>query len=154
LLSRLSNGCLGWAVSAVRDEQLLQQRVEVLDKLLDITDAGYEQRFQYVAQLAGRFNQNRSTVREILDLWLDWWRDLLLVKVGCNDAMTNVDRSAQLVGMAAGYTLDQIRVFIDSIRAAGEHLQLNANPQLTLEVLMLSIPVQTESKTRHLIRGK
>ena len=149
LLSRLANGCLGWAVSAARDEQLLQQRVEILDKLLDITDAGYEQRFQYVAQLAGRFNQNRSTVREILDLWLDWWRDLLLVKVGCSDAITNVDRSVQLVGVAAGYTLEQIRVFIDNIRAAVEHLRLNANPQLALEVLMLSVPERAESRTRH-----
>lgn len=140
LLSRLANGCLGWAVSAAQDEQLLQQRVEILDKLLDLTGAGYEQRFQYVAQLAGRFNQNRGAVLEVLDLWLDWWRDLLLVKVGCNDAITNVDRSVQMAGVAAGYTLDQIRVFIDSIRAAGEHLQLNANPQLVLEVLMLSIP--------------
>ena len=154
LLSRLANGCLGWAVSAARDEQLFRQRVEILDKLLDITDAGYEQRFQYVAQLAGRFNQNRSAVREILDLWLDWWRDLLLVKVGCNDAITNVDRSSQMVGMAAGYTLDQIRVFIDNIQAAGEHLHLNANPQLALEVLMLSVPERAESTTRHLTRGK
>ena len=154
LLSRLSNGCLGWAVSAARDEQLLQQRVEVLDRLLDITDAGYEQRFQYAAQLAGRFSQNRGTVREILDLWLDWWRDLLLVKVGCNDAITSVDRSTQLAGMADGYTLDQIRVFIENIRAAGEQLQLNANPQLALEVLMLSIPERAESRTRHPTRGK
>ena len=149
LLSRLANGCLGWAVSAARDEQLLRQRVEVLDKLLDITDAGYEQRFQYVTQLAGSFNQNRSTVHEILDLWLNWWRDLLLVKVNCNDAITNVDRSTQLAGIAVDYTLDQIRVFIDNIQAAGEHLRLNANPQLALEVLMLSIPERAESRTRH-----
>ena len=40
LLSRLANGCLGWAVSAARDEQLLQQRAETLDRLLDITEAG------------------------------------------------------------------------------------------------------------------
>jgi DNA polymerase-3 subunit delta' len=154
LLSRLANGCLGWAVSAARDEQLLQQRVEVLDKLLDITDAGHEQRFQYVAQLAGRFSQNRSTVHAILDLWLDWWHDLLLVKVGCSDAITNVDRSTQLAGMAAGYTLGQIRAFIENIRAAGEHLNLNANPQLALEMLMLSIPERAESRTRHPTRGK
>jgi hypothetical protein len=42
--------------------------------------------------------------------------------------------------MATDYTLDQIRTFIDSIRAAREQLQLNANPQIALEVLMLSIP--------------
>ena len=140
LLSRLANGCLGWAVSATRDEQLLQQRAETLDKLLDISDAGYEQRFQYAARLAVSFNQNRDTVLDVLGLWQNWWRDLMLVKVGCGNAITNVDRSAQLADMAAGHTLDQIRVFIESIRAAGEQLQLNANPQLALEVLMLSIP--------------
>jgi DNA polymerase-3 subunit delta' len=140
LLSRLANGCLGWAVSAARDEQLLQQRAETLDKLLDISDAGYEQRFQYAARLAVSFNQNRNTVLDVLGLWLGWWRDLMLVKVGCGNAVTNVDRSAQLASVAAGYTLDQMRAFIENIRQAGEQLQLNANPQLALEVLMLSIP--------------
>jgi DNA polymerase-3 subunit delta' len=140
LLSRLANGCLGWAVSAARDEQLLRRRAETLDKLLDTSDTGYEQRFQYAAQLAASFSQNRGAVLDVLGLWRDWWRDLMLVKVGCGDAITNVDRSAQLTGMAAGYTLGQIRAFIENIRAAGEQLQLNANPQLALEVLMLSIP--------------
>lgn len=154
LLSRLANGCLGWAVSAARDEQLLQQRAETLERLLDITEAGYEARFQYVSQLASRFSQNRTAVREILDLWLEWWHDLLLVKVGCVDAVTNIDRSTQLVSVAAGYTLNQIRAFIDNIQAAVEQLQLNANPQLALEVLMLSIPGKVESRTRHPIRGK
>ncbi len=154
LLSRLANGCLGWAVSAARDEQLLQQRAEALDRLLDITEAGYEERFQYASQMAGRFSQNRTAVREILNLWLEWWHDLLLVKVGCSGAVTNIDRSTQLASVAAGYTLNQIRVFIDSIRAAVEQLQLNANPQLALEVLMLSVPGKAESRARNPIRGK
>jgi len=87
-------------------------------------------------------------------LWLEWWHDLLLVKVGCVDAVTNIDRSTQLVSVAAGYTLNQIRAFIDNIQAAVEQLQLNANPQLALEVLMLSIPGKAESRTRQPIRGK
>ena len=140
LLSRLANGCLGWAVSAACDDELLRQRTEVLDALLDITGSGYEQRFEYVVQLAGRFSQNRRSVQETLDLWLDWWRDLLLVKVECSDAIINIDRSGELAEKAGDYTLGQIRDFIDNIRAAGEQLRLNANPQLALEVLMLSIP--------------
>jgi DNA polymerase-3 subunit delta' len=146
LLSRLANGCLGWAVSAARDGQLLQQRAEALDKLLGITEAGYEQRFQYVTELAGRFTQSRKAVQEVLRLWLDWWHDLMLIKIGCNDAITNVDRSKQLARTAGGYTLAQIRTFIDNIRAAGDQLQLNANPQLVLEVLMLSVPEKNKMK--------
>ena len=140
LLARLCGGCLGWAVSAARDDGLLGQRAEWLDGLLEIASADNEQRFTYVAQLVDRFSQNRGLVHERLDLWLDWWRDLLLVKVGCGDAVTNVDRLATLGEMATGYSLAEIRAFVDSIKAAGKQIRLNANPQLALEVLMLSIP--------------
>jgi len=140
LLARLSHGCLGWAISAAADDGLLQQHTQQLDRLLDIINADYEERFAYAAHLAAQFSQNRGWVQEILNLWLDWWRDLLLVKVGCNDTITNIDRSAMLIDMAKGYNLTQIKVFINSIQAAGEQLRLNANPQLVLETLMLSIP--------------
>ena len=140
LLGRLSGGCLGWAVAVAGDDGLLQQRAEWLDGLLDIINADYEQRFAYVAQLVEKFSQNRELVQERLDLWLDWWHDLLLVKVDCIDSVTNVDRLGTLTEMTKSYNLAQIRAFIDSIRVAGEQLKLNANPQLVLEVLMLSIP--------------
>lgn len=148
LLARLCGGCLGWAVSAAGDDSVLQRRAEWLDGLLELTEAGNEQRFAYVAQLVDRYSQNRVLVRERLELWVDWWRDLLMVKVGCSDAVTNADRLTTLAEMAKGYKLTEIRAFIDSIRVAGEQLRLNANPQLVLEVLMLSIP--DEGKVRNL----
>ncbi len=140
LLARLSRGCLGWAVSAALDESLLQQHAERLNELLNIISADCEERFAYAAQLATQFSQNRGLVQERLDLWLEWWRDLLLVKVGCDDTISNVDRLAALIETAKGYSLVQIKAFIDGIRVAGEQLKQNANPRLVLEVLMLSIP--------------
>ena len=140
LLARLSHGCLGSAVSTALNDRLLQQRAERLDELLDIISADCEERFTYAAQLVTQFSQNRGLVQERLDLWLDWWRDLLLVKVGLGDDSTNVDRLATLSDMARDYSLAQIKAFIDSILAAGEQLRQNANPRLVLEVLMLSIP--------------
>jgi len=140
LLSRLSCGCLGWAVSAASDGSLLQRRDEWLDAMLGLVDAGYEERFGYAARLAGRFSRNREEVQEQLGLWLDWWRDLLLVKASCVDAVVSVDRLPTLTEMADGYTLAQVRAFIENVRSAGEQLRLNANPLLVLEVLMLAIP--------------
>ncbi len=139
LLARLSHGCLGWAILAASGDGLLQQRTEKLDRLLNIINADYDERFTYVAQLVTLFRKSRELVQEILYLWLDWWRDLMLVKVGCNDSITNVDSEAILVNIAEGYSLAQVRGFIDSIQAAGEQLRQNANPQLVLEVLMLSM---------------
>jgi len=140
LLSRLSHGCLGWALSAAFDDSLLQQRAEKMDRLLDILQADYEERFAYATQLAAQFIQDRRSVQEVLDLWLDYWRDLLLVKIGCGDIITNVDQLDMLVEMAKGYRLAKIKAFINSIQVAGEQLRQNANPRLVLEVLMLDMP--------------
>jgi len=140
LLARLCHGCLGWALLAADDDSLLQRRAERIDRLLDIANGDYEQRFDYVSQLAAQFSQSRGSVQEVLDFWLDWWRDLLLVKLGSSDTITNVDQEAVLVDMGRGYNLAQVRSFINSIQAAGEQLEQNANPRLVLEVLMLSMP--------------
>jgi len=141
LLARLCHGCLGWALSAASDDSLLELRAERIDRLLDIINTDYEERFAYAAQLAAQFSRSRGLVQEVLDLWLDYWRDLLLVKVGRSDTITNIDRLAMLVGIAKGYSLAQIKAVINSIQAAGEQLRQNANPRLVLEVLMLDIPV-------------
>ncbi len=150
LLARLSRGCLGWALSAAFDDSLLKQRAEKIDKLLDIIHTDCEERFTYANQLAVQFTQNRGLVQEVLDLWLDYWRDLLLVKIGCHDIITNVDRLDRLVEMAKGYRLTQIKSFINSIQVAGEQLKQNANPRLVLEVLMLDMPGKEGRSERNL----
>ncbi len=140
LLARLCHGCFGWALSAALDDSLLRQRSERQDRILDIIIADYEERFTYAAELAGQFSQRRGLVWEILDLWLDFWRDLLLVKVGFGEAITNVDLEAKLADLARDFSLAEIRAVISSLLSAGDELRQNANPRLVLEVLMLGIP--------------
>lgn len=139
LLARLSRGCPGWAVSAL-DGALLQRRTEHLDELIDVLGADCEERFAFADKLVTIFNQDRELAQERLNLWLGWWRDLLLVKAGCPDDIVNVDRSAVLADISGGYSLGQIKAFVENIQAAGEQLRQNANPRLALEVLMLNIP--------------
>jgi DNA polymerase-3 subunit delta' len=140
LLAGLSHGCLGWALSAVVDDSLLQQRDEDMKMLLHVITADSEERFSFVARLAAQFNQNRGAVYSTLDLWLDFWRDLMLIKLGCHDIITSVDRRNELVEIARDYRLVQIKSYIESIQAAAEQLRQNANTRLALEILMLDIP--------------
>jgi DNA polymerase-3 subunit delta' len=110
-----------------------------MTRLHNIIDADGEERFAYAAQLASQFSRDRRAVQEILDLWLDYWRDLLLIKIGCEDAVTNADMLAVLEERAGGYSLAHIRSFIGGIQSAEEQLRQNANPRLVLEVLMLNL---------------
>jgi len=140
LLSRLAGGRLGWAVAAAGDDDILRQRDEWLDGLLELIEDGNEQRFGYVTKMASGFSRNRQRVQQQLLTWTGWWRDLMLIKLGCVEAVTNVDRREGLVEMAGDYDLAEIRAFIESLRLTGERLSLNVNAQLALEALMLSIP--------------
>jgi DNA polymerase-3 subunit delta' len=140
LLSRLSRGCLGWAVAANSDAQLLQERNEKLERLYEIIRADAGERFKQAAQLAAQFAQDRAAVQETLDLWQGWWRDLLLTKVGCPEYVTSTDQLKVLNDVTGQYTVKQIRDCLGSIRAAGRELRQNANPRLVLEVLMLDMP--------------
>jgi DNA polymerase-3 subunit delta' len=143
LLAGLSHGCPEWALNAANDDSLLQQRDEDLTRLLGVIGAYYEERFAYVGLLAARFSQDRSVVYRVLDLWRDYWRDLMLQKLGRDDMIINIDHMAELVETASMLSgLEQIKDFIDSIQSAGEQLRQNANPRLALEVLMLDIPIK------------
>ena len=144
LFAGLSHGCPGWALTAADDNGLLQKHEEEIDRLLGILKAGNEERFAFVARVAARFNQNRGAVYDMLELWLDFWRDLLLVKLGCDEMITNINRKDEIAGIAGGYRLTEIRDSIESIRAAGLQLRQNVNARLALEVLMLDIPQNEE----------
>ncbi len=144
LLSRLAKGCLGWAITAASDDQILQERAEKLEHLYEVIRSDTEKRFDHAAQLAAKFSQSRAAVQEILDLWLGWWRDLLLVKAGCPDYVTNTDQLNVLNDMARNSTMEGIRDCLGSLKSAKRQLELNVNARLVLEVLMLDMPGKTE----------
>jgi DNA polymerase-3 subunit delta' len=140
LLSRISHGCIGWAVTISQDDTILNERTTKMENISAVLNGGIEKRFSYADQLAARFNQNRQSVQNELELWLDWWRDLLLIKVGSPDKITNVDFESELSRMTEYYTLSQIRIFVSQLQEAMVQLKLNTSPRLALEVLMLNIP--------------
>ncbi len=140
LLARFSHGCLGWAISAEADSSLLQQRTERIESLINVIKANYDERFAYAFRLATQFSQDRALAYDTLTLWLDWWHDLLLLKTGRNDTITNVNQKEALTEMTKSYSLSKIRDIISHIQMAKKQLRQNANAQLVLEALMLSIP--------------
>ena len=140
ILSRLCRGGIGWAVSAAQNENLLQEHSQRLGELISLADESLEQRFAFAGRLAAQFGKSRDGVEEMLALWLEWWRDILLVKEGCAQLAVNIDQEETLRSHAKGYSVTDIRGFIEAIRAASDQLEQNANPRLVFEVLMLSIP--------------
>lgn len=140
LIARLSGGCLGWALAALVEDKMLRQRAERVGALIALATHGCEERFAYAAKLTAQLDKGRKGIEEEFDLWLGWWRDLMLIKGDYSTAITNIDQEAVLRRWSESLSLSQIKNFIDSLLAAREQLSSNANPRLVLEVLMLKMP--------------
>jgi DNA polymerase-3 subunit delta' len=138
LLAHLSGGRLGWAVRALEDESLLARRDEHLDNLASLMSEGRVERLAYAADLS----RDPALVKEVLALWLAWWRDVLLLASGSHVAIANFDRKAALRQQADRLTIRQAQRMLAQLRSTVRNLDRNVNVRLALEVLLLSLPFE------------
>ena len=140
LLAHLCQGCLGWALSVLADDNLFQQRCQTVDKLSSLLIASLEERFAYAQVLATQLSQDRKFVAEVAKIWLSWWRDLMLIKGNCKEAIINIDYEAVLEKQTRVLSLSEIKGFISRLSSVQEEISQNVNPRLALESLMLNLP--------------
>lgn len=136
LLAHVSNGRLGYAVFLHADGDFLEQREHWLDEHVRLLQAGVIERFHFAEHAA----RDRSTLRELLTVWLSYWRDALLVAAGATVPLTNIDREAEIRRLAARLEVADVQSLVTSIEDKLEAVNGNANPRLVLENLLLELP--------------
>lgn len=136
LLARLSGGRIGWAMRALEDESLLQQReqgLELLERLLELNRAG---RFEIAEDLS----KDKLGLYPLLELWQTYWRDLLLITQGTPLTPANKDRYESLERLSATLAPEEALAALQATRSLLNNLTLNLNLRLALEVLFLDYP--------------
>jgi DNA polymerase-3 subunit delta' len=139
-LAHLSGGRVGWALDALRDPRIVEARRQRLKAFLEAAAADRVERLAFAEQLATEFGRDPESAMAALELWLSWWRDVLLTKHGRLERVINEDRKQELREQAARFQLGQLFGAMRGIRTALRQLQQNVNPRLALEVLMLEVP--------------
>lgn len=146
LLAQLCRGRFGWALSALANDDILEQRSQRIDSMVSLLTASLDQRFTYAQELTSQFSQNRRAGAEIIEIWLDWWRDLMLIKGDCQEAIINVDYKTVLEEQARGLNLGEIKEFLNSLCLLQDAISKNVNPRLASEWLMLNLPRKNRLK--------
>jgi DNA polymerase III subunit delta' len=132
----LAAGRMGWAVQAIEDEDMLAERQVQLETLAKLPAAGRVQRFE----VAQRLSADSDNVRGILELWLLWWRDMVLAANNCLDLIVNVDMQGLIQKQAAKIGAAESQRMVRAILGTMEALEQNVNARVALEVLMLDLP--------------
>src|SRR5436309_6767210 len=137
LIAALAAGRMGWAVQAVEDEDMLAERQAQLETLAKLPTAGKVQRFD----VAQRLSAESDKLHGILELWLLWWRDMVLAANNCLDLIVNVDMQGILQNQAAKVGAAESQRMVRAILGTMEALDQNVNARVALEVLMLDLPM-------------
>jgi len=137
LIAALAAGRMGWAVQAIEDEDMLAERQAQLETLAKLSTAGKVQRFE----VAQRLSVDGDKLHGILELWLLWWRDMVLAANNCLDLIVNVDMQCIIQNQAAKVGAIESQRMVRAILGTMEALDQNVNARVALEVLMLDLPI-------------
>ena len=140
LIARLSGGRTGWALSAIQDEQPLQARRETLDALRDILAGGRLIRLKASDKLSRRVGRDKAALRDTLEIWLTYWRDVLLQALGCPVKPSNSDRAEEIRALAQRIEPASARSALRATQRSIDALSTNANLRLLLDALLLEYP--------------
>jgi DNA polymerase-3 subunit delta' len=140
LLARLSRGCVGWALKALKEPSVLEHRQTEMERVVSLMDGGLEQRFSAASDVSTIYYRDRAAAMTSIHTWLQWWRDLLLVKEGSDADIYNLDCIEALKEKAAPYSSAEISTFLTAILDALKAIEANVQPRLALEALMLRMP--------------
>ncbi len=143
LLTSLCAGKLGWAVDAINDTTLMEDRDKALELFWDLFHKELDRGFEISEYLSNEYYNNAQYVVDTLGYWNDLFRDLLILKKATSDLIHNIDvedRLLDIVDSCYEYDLtDNIRFVLD----AREQLQNNVIPRLCLDNLILKIKQKT-----------
>ena len=136
LLARLSGGRLGKALSMLQSKQPLERRAAVLDQLQELSVAGWVTRFSAAEEIAGR----SADIRELLEVWLTWWRDMLFLHTGLRGQIVNIDRIEELERDYRRFDEHHVQSALQALQTCTDCIQKNVGARLALEWLMLQLP--------------
>jgi DNA polymerase-3 subunit delta' len=138
LLSHTCGGRLGWAISAIASPELLEHRGQRLDDMVKLLHSSRVDRFAYAGSLA---RESPESVLETLELWMGWWRDVLLLVSRSPVPLANIDRRTELAQTAELCDVTLTHSALAALQTAVDQLAHNANTRLVLEILFLDLPL-------------
>ncbi len=146
-LAHLSGGRPGYALRLHEDPDLLAQRRQSIEEMLQLLSSNRRQRFTYAAQFSGKAKKTieKTGQREIFQTWLTLWRDVMLTASGADLPLVNLEHAEQVLQIASQLGWQTASAHTAALENTLDLLDRNANRQLLTEVLLLDWPRVTLS---------
>lgn len=135
-LAHISDGRPGYAIRLFEHPELLELRQSWLEELLKLLTASRRERFAVAKEIL----DDKQNLQAELQVWLTFWRDVLVVLSGVSGTITNLDYSTQIQKLAGGLDIIKARAYVNAVERTMVQITRNVNPRLALEVLLIDFP--------------
>ena len=140
LLAHVSGGRPGAALRMLAEPQLLEKRHHYLTGLLDLIHSPLRDRFAFADRVSkyksGERGETKEDLRAMLETWLSFWRDVLLIASGAHVPLANPDYIEQTTALAEELGVRGARRKVHAHQQALERLYF-ANLRLLVEIVLL-----------------
>lgn len=134
-IAEFTKGAIGRSIRLSNDESFFQRREEVI-KIIGALVNGDKTK---ALSSMDFFNENKEIIDEILDIFLLWFRDLLLFKeLGPSDLLINKDKLENL-SFQSKVNYNKINDIIVRVQETKQNIRRNINYQLAIETMLLNI---------------
>jgi DNA polymerase III subunit delta' len=135
-LAHISEGRPGYAIRLYEEPGLYEQRLAIMDELVQTLGSSRRERFAFAKDKV----ENKEELRNELQIWLTFWRDVLISAAGMTEALTNLSFTRQIKLLADEIGLTRAQYYVSAIENTIERIDRNVNARLALEVLLMDYP--------------
>ncbi len=136
LYGAFSQGNIGRAREIATSEEFLDMRQKVIEWAVELSKRDVVDAIGGVKD----FEIYKEKAQEVLDILYTWYRDLLVVKqLETSTSLIHKDRAELLVQEAKQISFDKLTKYLDAVQETKDQLRHNANFQLALEVMVLTL---------------
>lgn len=127
-IALLSSGRPGKAIDFLLNPQKLKNQNQKIKEILQLISSDFAFRFQYTKDLSG----NSQNLKEVLEIWLRYFRDALITKINSPDRVS--------LKLRKDYSISKLKDIIIIIQNINYLISTtNINKRLALEILMLEL---------------
>ena len=134
-IAKLSQGRIGWAIKMLNDPEEMNYVNQIMLDFLQIFNYSLIEKFDFAQEISIKIQRNRPKTINEINLWLACLRDLLLLKSGYENDQFHED----YIRVSNELSFNQILQTGNVISETLENLNLNINPRLSLDMLMLKV---------------
>jgi hypothetical protein len=115
--------------------------MQLLEDMFRLVGAPLVERFSYANDMVRDLvtpegKTDLVAIEDVLDTWASWWRDVMLLAAGASGSLANLDLEDRLRAQAKSLGPSRSAALVKAIGDTMANLRHNANPRLSLEVLI------------------